>query len=90
MLKVTNNKMLIEPIVERTTLGNGLQINNETQSRKDIICGKCIDCEYGGYINLKIYFPLYAASTISYNGTNYMIIDVKDMLAMESYDTENN
>lgn len=87
-IHVTEGKVLVEPVVQNTNLGNGLQINNETQSRKDIISGKVKD---GKYIGSMVYFPLYAANTLMYEGTNYLILDEKDILAIEECnDSANN
>lgn len=81
MIRVTKGKLLVQPIVTMTNLGNGLQINNETQSRKDIITGTVIDGEeYKGAV---VYFPLYAASPLSYEGVNYLVLDVRDVLAVD-------
>lgn len=86
-IHVTDGKVLVEPVVQNTNLGNGLQINNETQSRKDIISGIIKD---GKYVGSMVYFPLYAANTLMYEGTNYLILDEKDILAIESDDPEDN
>lgn len=86
-IHVTEGKVLVEPVVQNTNLGNGLQINNETQSRKDIISGIIKD---GKYLGSMVYFPLYAANTLMYEGTNYLILDEKDILAIESDDPKNN
>ncbi len=85
MIKVTKGNVLIEPITQATNLGNGLQINNETQSRKDIVTGLVID---GSYKDAVVYFPLYAASPLTYNGINYLILNEQDILAID--DSENN
>ena len=86
-IHVTEGKVLVEPVVQNTNLGNGLQINNETQSRKDIISGIIKD---GKYLGSMVYFPLYAANTLMYEGTNYLILDEKDILAIESDNPKNN
>lgn len=85
MIKVTKGNVLVKPIVQATNLGNGLQINNETQSRKDIITGLVIDGEYKDAV---VYFPLYAASPLTYEGINYMILNEQDVLAVD--DREDN
>ena len=85
MIHITNKKLLIKPITEMTSLGNGLQINNETQSRKDVVTGICVD---GTYKDSKVYYPLYAAFPITYKGENYLIIDEQDILAFDN-DPEN-
>lgn len=86
MLKVLNKKLLVQPRTSMTSLGNGIQINNETQSRKDIVSGTVIDGELKGKI---IYYPLYAANPVSYEGSNYAILDMDDVLAYED-DTKDN
>ena len=83
MIKVTKGNVLIEPTTQATNLGNGLQINNETQSRKDVVTGIVIDGEYKDAV---VYFPLYAASPLTYNGINYLILNEQDILAYESAD----
>lgn len=80
MIKVTKGNILVKPIVGATELGNGLQINNETQSRKDIVTGLVIDGEYKDTV---VYFPLYAASTLMYEGENYLVLNVQDILAID-------
>lgn len=83
MIKVTKGNVLIEPTTQATNLGNGLQINNETQSRKDVVTGRVIDGEYKDAV---VYFPLYAASPLTYNGINYLILNEQDILAYDSTD----
>jgi co-chaperonin GroES (HSP10) len=83
MIKVTKGNVLIEPTTQATNLGNGLQINNETQSRKDVVTGRVIDGEYKDDV---VYFPLYAASPLTYNGINYLILNEQDILAYDSTD----
>ena len=86
-IRVTQGKVLVKPTVQMTSLGNGLQINNETQSRKDIVTGIVKD---GKYKDSMIYFPLYAASPLTYEGNSYYIIDEQDVLAIECDDSTNN
>lgn len=86
MLKVMQGKLLVQPRTSMTNLGNGIQINNETQSRKDIVSGTVLDGTLKGNI---IYYPLYAASPITYEGGNYFILDENDVLAYED-DTKDN
>lgn len=84
MIKVTKGNVLVKPIAQATNLGNGLQINNETQSRKDIITGLVIDGgELKGFV---VYFPLYAASPLTYEGVNYLILNEQDVLAYDPTD----
>ena len=78
-------KCLVEPVTQMTSLGNGLQINNETQSRKDVIAGIVID---GEYKDSTIYFPLYSASPLIYEGKSYLILDALDILAIEYDDSK--
>lgn len=80
-------KCLVEPVTQMTNLGNGLQINNETQSRKDIIAGLVIN---GEYKDSTIFFPLYSASPITWEGKGYLILDAQDVLAIECDDSEDN
>jgi len=82
MIKVTKGKVLIKQLDSQTNLGNGLSITNETQSRKDVVRGEVIDGEYE--IGTVVFFPLYASLPISYEGINYLIVDIGDILA---YDT---
>ena len=86
MIKVTNNKILIKQLDTETELGNGISINNETQSRKDVVSGLVVDSTDKQYEKDRVvYFPLYAALPVSYDGENYLIVDIKDILA---YDTK--
>lgn len=89
MIKVNKNKILVQQMDTQTELGNGLSITNETQSRKDVIKGKVIVKNYELYDiseNDVVYFPLYAALPLSYKGTNYLIVDMADVLAYDSED----
>lgn len=84
MIRVANdNKLLVEPMNSSTNLGNGLQINNETQNRKDIIKGKVISSRLGRWENKIVYFPLYSALPFSHDGNNYMVVDISDVLIEE-------
>lgn len=87
MLKVTKGNALIEPVTQATSLGNGLQINNETQNRKDIVTGRVIDGSEE-LIGAMVYFPLYATSQLTFDGVDYLVLNEQDILAYD--DTENN
>lgn len=86
MIKVTKNKILVQQLDTQTELGNGLSITNETQSRKDIVKGLVVACAEPEYEMDVVYFPLYAALPLSYDGVNYLIVDVADILAYDSKD----
>lgn len=84
MLKVAHkNKLLIKKLDQETNLGNGLQISNETQNRKDIVVGIVIDTLDSAFEAKKVFFPLYSALPLSYEGENYLVIDTDDVLAIE-------
>lgn len=83
MIKVVQGKTLVKPVVQATNLGNGIQINQETQSRKDIVTGLVID---GTYKDSMVYFPLYAACQLTYEGESYLILDEQDILAYDRKD----
>lgn len=91
MIKVAqNNKVLVKQVEKTTSLGNGLQISNETQNRKDVIVGIVIDSGQINKIGKKIFFPLYSALPLSYEGENYLVVDTQDILAIELDDPTNN
>ena len=75
---------------QSTNLGNGLQISNETQNRKDIVVGIIVDCMEENKIGKKIFFPLYSALPLSYEGENYLVIDTDDVLVIEVNDRKDN
>ena len=82
------NKLLVKQLNQTTSLGNGLQISNETQNRKDVVVGFVVDSKGKEWINKNIYFPLYSALPLSYNGDNYLVVDTQDVLAID--DSPNN
>lgn len=89
MIRVANdNKLIVKQINQMTNLGNGLQISNETQNRKDVIVGIVVSSTMAKWENKKIYFPLYSALPLSYEGENYLVIDTADVLAID--DSSNN
>lgn len=91
MIKVAqDNKVLVKQVEKTTSLGNGLQISNETQNRKDVIVGIVIDSVQVNKIGKKIFFPLYSALPLSYEGENYLVVDIQDILAIEIDDPTNN
>jgi co-chaperonin GroES (HSP10) len=91
MIKVAqDNKVLVKQVEKTTSLGNGLQISNETQNRKDVIVGIVIDSVQVNKIGKKIFFPLYSALPLSYEGENYLVVDTQDILAIELDDPTNN
>lgn len=91
MIKVAqDNKVLVKQVEKTTSLGNGLQISNETQNRKDVIVGIVIDSVQVNKIGKKIFFPLYSALPLSYEGENYLVVDIQDILAIELDDPTNN
>ena len=91
MIKVAqDNKVLVKQVEKTTSLGNGLQISNETQNRKDVIVGIVIDSGQVNKIGKKIFFPLYSALPLSYEGENYLVVDIQDILAIELDDPTNN
>ena len=84
MIRVANsNKLLVKQLNQSTSLGNGLQISNETQNRKDVIIGIIVDTKDADMMNKKIFFPLYAALPLSYEGENYLVVDTQDVLAID-------
>ena len=90
MIKVAqDNKVLVKQVEKTTSLGNGLQISNETQNRKDVIVGIVIDSVQVNKIGKKIFFPLYSALPLSYEGENYLVVDIQDILAIELDDPTN-
>ena len=88
MIKVNKNKILIEQLQSETELGNGISINQETQSRKDVVTGLVISTSDKNYENCVVYFPLYAALPLTYQGKNYLIVDIEDILAYDSKDSD--
>ena len=91
MIKVAHrNKLLVKQINQNTNLGNGLQISNETQNRKDIVVGIVVDALETVWNGRKIFFPLYSALPLSYEGENYLVIDTDDVLVMELNDRKDN
>lgn len=84
MIKVAHaNKLLVKQINQSTNLGNGLQISNETQNRKDVVVGIVVDTKDPEWKDAKVFFPLYSGLPLSYEGENYLIIDVQDVLVFE-------
>lgn len=84
MVKVAHaNKLLVKQLNQSTNLGNGLQISNETQNRKDVVVGIVVDTKDGEFVNKKVFFPLYSALPLSFDGENYLVIDVQDVLAID-------
>jgi co-chaperonin GroES (HSP10) len=91
MIRVAHaNKLLVKQLNQNTNLGNGLQISNETQNRKDIVVGIIVDCMEENKIGKKIFFPLYSALPLSYEGENYLVIDTDDVLVIEVNDRKDN
>lgn len=91
MIRVAHrNKLLVKQINQNTNLGNGLQISNETQNRKDIVVGIVVDALETVWNGRKIFFPLYSALPLSYEGENYLVIDIDDVLVMELNDRKDN
>lgn len=91
MIRVAHrNKLLVKQINQNTNLGNGLQISNETQNRKDIVVGIVVDALETVWNGRKIFFPLYSALPLSYEGENYLVIDTDDVLVMELNDRKDN
>lgn len=81
-MKVINNNTLIKLEKQFTTLGNGLNINNETQNRKDIVTGTVVQSTNS---NIKgvAYFPMYAASIITTSEGEFYIVNNEDILALD-------
>jgi co-chaperonin GroES (HSP10) len=91
MIRVAHaNKLLVKQLNQSTNLGNGLQISNETQNRKDVVVGIIVDCMEENKIGKKIFFPLYSALPLSYEGENYLVIDTDDVLVIEVNDRKDN
>ena len=85
-MKVINNNTLIKLEKQFTTLGNGLNINNETQNRKDIVTGTVVQSTDS---NIKgvAYFPMYAASIITTAEGEFYIVNNEDILALDDWET---
>lgn len=81
-MKVINNNTLIKLEKQFTTLGNGLNVNNETQNRKDIVCGTVVQSTDPA-IKGTVYFPLYAASIVTTSEGEFYIVSNLDILMVE-------
>lgn len=77
MIKPINKFKLIKPLEKVTSLDNGLLINSETQSRKDIISGTCL------VSGDTLFFPLYAASTLLYKGNEFLVVHEDDIMCVD-------
>ena len=83
-MRVLGNYTVVELASQTTVLDNGLAINNETQSRKDIVTGTVIktnnpDLKDGELI----YFPLYAANMVTFQGKTLYVVDNRDVLLVD-------
>ena len=81
-MKVINNNTLIKLEKQFTTLGNGLNINNETQNRKDIVTGTVVQSTDSNIKGIA-YFPMYAASIITTSEGEFYIVNNEDILALD-------
>ena len=81
-MKVINNNTLIKLEKQFTTLGNGLNVNNETQNRKDIVTGLVIQST-NPEISGTVYFPLYAASIVTTSEGEFYIVNNNDIMMVE-------
>lgn len=85
-MKVINNNTLIKLEKQFTTLGNGLNINNETQNRKDIVTGTVVQSTDSNIKGIA-YFPMYAASIITTSEGEFYIVNNEDILALDDWET---
>lgn len=81
-MRVINNNTLIKLEKQFTTLGNGLNINNETQNRKDIVTGTVVQSTDSNIKGIA-YFPMYAASIITTSEGEFYIVNNEDILALD-------
>ena len=81
-MRVINNNTLIKLEKQFTTLGNGLNINNETQNRKDIVTGTVVQSTDSN-IKGTAYYPMYAASIITTAEGEFYIVNNEDILALD-------
>lgn len=81
-MKVINNNTLVKLQNQSTTLGNGLNINNETQNRKDIVTGIVVQSTDDS-IKGKVWFPLYAASIITTSEGEFYIVNNQDIMLLD-------
>ena len=96
-----NDKIIIKPLDVKTTLGNGMVIQ-ETRGKKDILVGEVVIPPAGISAILRkesgikkgdqIWYPEYAALPIKLDGESYLVIDYSDIILMKEgthEDTEN-
>lgn len=87
-MRILNNNILVKLEKQSTTFGNGLSVNNETQSRKDIISGRIFktstDIVKEGEL---VWFPMYAASVVTLNEGEFYIVHVDDVIIVDDADT---
>lgn len=81
-MKVINNNTLVKLEKQFTTLGNGLNINNETHNRKDIVTGTVVQSTDSNIKGIA-YFPMYAASIITTKDGEFYIVNNEDILALD-------
>ena len=87
-IRMTNKFWLVELVEENKILSNGLTVK-ETRGKRDIAVGKVIHGDYShefpcsnGY---HIWFPLYAANPIVFDGKNYLVVHQDDIIMVEEF-----
>ncbi len=78
MLNMHNSYLLISLGGERTTLGNGVAIN-ETRSKRDVATGIVMSGEWLP-IGTTVWFPFYAATPVTIDKAQCFFVKFDDIL----------
>lgn len=87
---IINNKLLVKPLENKTTLGNGMVIQ-ETRGKKDILSGEVVLSPEGLDLEDKIiYYPEFASIPIVLSGNHLVVVDLDDVILIEENNTHEN
>ena len=84
-LKMCNNFLLIKPSAEVAKLQNGMSFN-ETRGKRDIISGTIVCTGLNDVhimLNQIVWFPLYAATPIEYEGEQFLVVAMLDIIMIK-------
>ena len=83
---VINNKLIVKPLENKTTLKNGITIQ-ETRGKKDILSGEVVLApEDSTLVGTTVYYPEFASIPIVLEGNHLLVIDLQDVIIIQRED----
>ena len=88
MLKANSGKIIVKQLEKPNVSPGGIVLPGEIGKKVNsgIVINSCNDYCDGEFFpeNTRVYFKLYSGYEVEYNGENFLVVSIEDILAFES------